>query len=81
MKENGDKKRKGTHPDANKHEASGGGQGAMQFETYVCDREICQAFEYLFHLFQKFVMFVQRAQTKVVLSKGIRLFNPLQERE
>ena len=41
----------------------------MQFEICVCDMEICQAFEYLFGLFHKYLMIIQRAQTHVVLSK------------
>ncbi len=40
----------------------------MQFEMYVCDGELGEIFEYLFGLFHKYLMFVQCAQTHVVLS-------------
>jgi hypothetical protein len=41
----------------------------MRFEMYVRDIELCQAFENLLSLFHKNFMFIQRAQTHVVLSK------------
>jgi hypothetical protein len=41
----------------------------MQFERCVRNMEIGQAFEYLFSLFHKYLMIIQRAQTHVVLSK------------
>ena len=47
----------------------------MRFEIYVRDGELRQAFEYFFNLFQKYRMFVQRAQTHVVLSKEIKVFS------
>ena len=50
----------------------------MRFEIYMLDGQLCQAFEYLFGLLQKCLMFVQRAQTHVVLSKEIEMFNLLQ---
>ena len=41
----------------------------MRFEVYVRDGELRQAFKDFFSLFQKYRMFIQRAQTHVVLSK------------
>ena len=50
----------------------------MRFEIYVRDGQLCQDFEYLFDTFKTCLMFVQRAQTHVVLSKEIKMFNLLQ---
>ena len=51
----------------------------MRFKVYVRDGELCQAFEYFFSLFQKYLVFVQRAQTHVVLSKRNKSVQPSKE--